>query len=166
MKYPPALIALSVLCRSVAAVSEDKSYNASSGWLSFPGYDVSSSGRDEYDWSIEKRVHANPGGKGVVSNTLFVKDNKSHMVDAKHGWSLCNVIYTTKARRDSKDVDKSCKGILSDECLKALKVRNTTHDDERNCYISFGGNGTDSSACDIEGHTTIRKYSRKTSSSN
>lgn len=158
MKYSTISVVLSALCSSLAAAQDDKPFNASSGWQSFQGYDVSSSDKEESDWQIEMQVYAEPGGKGRVSEALFLKDNQKHMADAKEGWSLCNALYTTKARRDSKPVDKTCKGILSEDCIKALKTREQYPDNDYHCFLNFGGNGTDSSACDIESHVVVRKF--------
>lgn len=38
----------------------------------------------------------------------YSKINQKHMGDAKDGWSVCNALYTTKARRDTKPIEKGC----------------------------------------------------------
>lgn len=123
-----------------------------------PRLRFSSSDKKETNWQIETQVNAEPGGKGIVANVLLLKDDQKHMGDAKDGWSLCNILYTTKARRDTKHIDKTCKGILSDDCIKALKARKQYPDPDGYCNLNYGANGTDSSACTIESHAAFSRF--------
>jgi hypothetical protein len=150
------LTSLLLLATSAASSVEDQPYNASSGWVALTGPDVSSTYSNSlYPWLVEWRVYAHNffnEGQGILTNHYLFKDTRFHLADTADGWHMCNAMYMANLVRNTTDpVDPLCTGILSNDCILALRNRTAPRaSSDRICDNNFKMGDLDAKACGLE----------------
>lgn len=98
-------------------------YNAS-GKITIPGYQVNSADIKTSNWTFEARLLVDSGGNATTN--FAMQDDAASLANITRGWSMCSHIRSAP-RKSADAVDATCKGILDDNCIAALKAAVATH---------------------------------------
>lgn len=102
---------------------KDGAYNAS-GRITIPGYRVDTADIKPSNWTLEERLVVNQFQNAWTN--LALRDTSGSLGNITSGWNVCSHIRS--APRTSADpVDATCKGIIHDDCLAALKAAVSSH---------------------------------------
>lgn len=92
-------------------------YNASVS-LIIPGYGVDTDDVNKaVNWTLEERLSITSKQEAVTN--LGLRNAAGSIANATDGWSIC-VQALTYPRKGTGAVDATCKGFVSDDCMKAL----------------------------------------------
>lgn len=98
-------------------------YNAS-GSITIPGYRVDTADIKPSNWTLEERLVVNY--QQTAWTNLALRDASGSLDNITSGWNVCSHIRTVP-RISADPVDATCKGILHDDCIAALKAAVSTH---------------------------------------
>lgn len=123
-----SLLSLISLAAGVAANNDTSDYNGAwksgvynaSASLIISGYSVDTDDvKTAANWTLEERLSVS--SKPEVLVNLGLRNAAGSLDNVTSGWSVCMQM-VTYPRKGASPIDTTCKGFISDDCIKALKA--------------------------------------------
>lgn len=109
---------------------ENDIYNAS-GAVTFSGFDISSPITLSTPWTAAQHLIDSNEDDLIWRDFAFKQDKRVNpSTNSTKGWRICHYVMPgVSSRSSTSPVDSTCKGIISDECITALKNTPSSQDD-------------------------------------